>query len=153
MKIVFADTAYWVAVFRPRDQWRSAARNALRQLGPVTIVTTDEVLTEFLASVSKGGPEVRLSAVRSVRELQNDPSVRVVPQSRKSFCKALDRYEARSDKSYSLQDCVSMNVMEAQSITEILSTDRHFEQEGFTVLMKRDSSRSEWVQDDSPKPG
>ena len=142
MKTVFADTAYWVAMARPRDQWRAVARNALRQLGPINIVTTDEVLTEFLASVSSGEPDVRLRAVRSVRALQNDPRVRVVPQSRESFSKALDRYEARSDKSYSLQDCASMNVMEACSITEILTSDRHFEQEGFTVLMKRATARS-----------
>ena len=153
MKTVFADTAYWVAMARPRDQWRVAARNALRQLGPTNIVTTDEVLTEFLTSLSKAGPEARLRAVRSVRALQNDSKVRVMPQSRESFCKALDRYAARADKNYSLQDCVSMNVMESQSITEILTSDRHFEQEGFTVLMKRASARSESVQDDFPKPG
>ena len=138
MKTVFADTAYWVAMARPRDQWRVAARNAQRQLGPITIVTTDEVLTEFLTSLAGAGPEARLRAVHGVRALQNDPRVQVVPQSRESFLKALDRYEARSDKSYSLQDCASMNVMEACSITDILTGDHHFEQEGFTVLMKRD---------------
>ena len=142
MKIVFADTAYWIAMARPRDQWRSAARNALRQLGQIRIVTTDEVLTEFLTSLSQGGPRVRLAAARRVRALQSDSSVRIMPQSRASFSKALDRYEARGDKGYSLQDCVSMNVMEAQSITGILTNDHHFEQEGFTVLMKRDDPRS-----------
>lgn len=142
MKTVFADTAYWVAMARPRDQWRSAAWNALRQLGPIMIVTTDEVLTEFLTSLSRAGPDARLGGVRRVRALQNDSSVRIMRQSRESFLKALDRYEARSDKSYSLQDCVSMNVMEAQSITEILTSDHHFEQEGFTVLMKRDHALS-----------
>ena len=30
-----------------------------------------------------------------------------------------------------------MNVMEAESITEILTNDHHFEQEGFVVLMRR----------------
>lgn len=137
MKTVFADTAYWIAMARPRDQWRSAARNALRRLGSIRIVTTDEVLTEFLTALSRGEPQVRLAAVRRVRALQSDSSVRVMPQSRASFRKALDRYEARDDKGYSLQDCASMNVMEAQSITEILTNDHHFEQEGFTVLMKR----------------
>ena len=142
MKTVFADTAYWIAMARPRDQWRSATRNALRQLGQIRIVTTDEVLTEFLTSLSQGGPRVRLAAARRVRALQSDSSVRIMPQSRASFSKALDRYEARGDKGYSLQDCVSMNVMEAQSITGILTNDHHFEQEGFTVLMKRDDPRS-----------
>ena len=139
MKTVFADTAYWVAMARPRDQWRAAARSALRQLGQVRIVTTDEVLTEFLTGLSRGDPRVCLAAARWVRALQSDPGVRVMPQSRASFRKALDRYEARGDKGYSLQDCVSMNVMEACSITEILTSDHHFEQEGFTVLMKRDT--------------
>ena len=30
----------------------------------------------------------------------------------------------------------SMNVMEAEGITEILTSDHNFEQEGFTILMK-----------------
>jgi len=100
-------------------------------------VTTDEVLTEFLAALSKGGPRVRLAAARTVRAILSSPSVRVIPQSRASFGSGLNRYEARSDKEYSLQDCVTMNAMEAESITEILTNDYHFEQEGFTVLMRR----------------
>lgn len=141
MKTVFADTAYWIATVRPRDQWRSAAWNALRRLGQVRVITTDEVLTGFLTALSGGGTRVRPAAVGRVRALRSDSSVRIMPQSRASFRKALDRYEARDDKGYSLQDCVSMNVMEAESITEILTNDHHFEQEGFTVLMKRHDPR------------
>ena len=102
-------------------------------------VTTDEVLTEFLAALSKGGPRVRRAAAQTVRAILSNPTIRVMPQSRASFGNALDRYEARADKEYSLQDCVSMNVMEAESIREILTNDHHFEQEGFTVLMRRDA--------------
>ena len=40
------------------------------------------------------------------------------------------------DKGYSLQDCVSMNVMESEGINHVLTNDRHFEQEGFVVLMR-----------------
>ena len=68
-------------------------------------------------------------------------NVRVVPQSRESFSKALDRYAARDNKEHSRQDCVSMNVMEAESITQILTNDHHFEREGFMVLMKRKVAR------------
>ena len=32
-----------------------------------------------------------------------------------------------------------MNVMEAEGITEILTSDHNFEQEGFTVLMRQGS--------------
>jgi len=30
-----------------------------------------------------------------------------------------------------------MNVMKAESLVEVLTKDHHFEQEGFTVLIKR----------------
>lgn len=142
MRTVFADTVYWIALARPDDQWHEAAREAGRQLGQATIVTTDEVLTEFLAALSRGGPSIRQAAARLVRRLLSRPDVQVMRQSRRSFENALTRYEARVDKSYSLQDCVSMNVMEAESIAEVLTNDRHFEQEGFTVLMKRSSRQT-----------
>lgn len=137
MRTVFVDTVYWIAMARPDDQWHEAAVEARLRLGKVEMVTTDEVLTEFLAALSKGGPRIRLAAAKTVRTILSHPTVRVIPQSRASFDSALNRYEARSDKQYSLQDCVSMNVMEARSITEILTNDHHFEQEGFTTLMTR----------------
>lgn len=138
MKTVFVDAVYWIAMAIPRDPWRAAAEEAERKLGPAKLVTSDEVLTEFLTALSRGGPRVRLTAVNSVRALMTEPEVRVVPQTAESFRAALHRYEARPDKAYSLQDCASMNVMEAHGIDAILTNDRHFEQEGFTVLMKRD---------------
>lgn len=140
MTPVFADTVYWIATALPKDQWHVAAREARRRLGPVELVTTDEVLAEFLAALSRGGSRIRSAAARTVRAMLSGSTVRVIPQSRPSFMKALDRYEARGDKEYSLQDCASMIVMEAESITQILTNDRHFEQEGFTVLMRRNRS-------------
>jgi predicted nucleic acid-binding protein len=46
-------------------------------------------------------------------------------------------YESRNDKQYSLIDCISMNVMKNESLVEVLTNDRHFEQEGYTVLIKK----------------
>ena len=134
---VFADTVYWIALARPDNQWHGKAQAAARALGQARIVTTDEVLAEFLTALSRGGPRVRSAAVRIVRQLRSRPDVLVLPQSRESFDAALERYEARQDKSYSLQDCSSMNAMEAEGITDVLTSDLHFEQEGFTVLMRR----------------
>ena len=140
MTTVFVDTAYWIAIVRRDDQWNEAARAARAQLGSSQLVTTDEVLTEFLTSLSGAGPHMRAEAARAVRDILAAPDIRVVPQSRASFDSGLDRYERRLDKGYSLQDCVSMNVMEAEGITEILTSDHNFEQEGFTILMKRNRS-------------
>jgi len=136
VKAVFADTSYWIAIFSKRDPWREAARRA-RRLGAVRLVTTDDVLVEFLAACSAAGPHTRTEAAGLVRDLLAHPNIEVVPQSRDSFLSGLALYEARRDKSYSLTDCISLTVMRARSITQALTTDEHFSQEGFTVLMAR----------------
>ena len=136
MTVVFADAAYWIALFRTNDQWNKAAVTARQQLNEALLVTTDEVLTEFLAAMSRSGDALRREAAGVVRDILENPGVQVVPQSRQSFLDGLYRYERRLDKSYSLQDCISMNVMEAEGVTEILTSDHNFEQEGFTLLMK-----------------
>ena len=66
----------------------------------------------------------------------DDPSIRVVEQTHGSFIDGFSLYANRPDKGYSLQDCVSMNVMESEGITHVLTNDRHFEQEGFVILMR-----------------
>ncbi len=137
MTEVFVDTAYFVARTRRSDQWRQAADEAREQLGDVVMVTTDEVLAEFLTAMSKSGQDIRRRAVLTVREALSSGTIRVVPQSHQTLLGGLDRYEARPDKAYSLQDCVSMNVMETEGITEVLTSDRNFEQEGFTILIKQ----------------
>lgn len=80
------------------------------------------------------GNEARRRAVAVVEQLLTSPSVEVVPQTHDNFLAGLTFYKARADKGYSLTDCVSMITMRDGNITEALTHDRHFEQEGFTVL-------------------
>jgi predicted nucleic acid-binding protein len=42
---------------------------------------------------------------------------------------------ARPDKTYSLCDAVSFVLMRERGVAEALTTDRHFEQEGFRRLL------------------
>ena len=53
-----------------------------------------------------------------------------------SFEAGLRLYEARPDKGYSLTDCISMQVMRREGIREVLTFDRHFEQDGFRILFR-----------------
>ena len=64
----------------------------------------------------------------------SDAAVDVLPQSRQSFLSGLALYEARPDKEYSLTDCRSMLAMKNLGVTEVLTHDHHFTQEGFTIL-------------------
>jgi predicted nucleic acid-binding protein len=136
VKSVFVDTVYWIATVVPSDQWREPSRRAREALGPTRLVTTDEVLSEFLAALSAGGEHVRRQAARMVRAILENANVKVIPQSRDSFLRGLDLYEQRPDKGYSLTDCISMITMRSEGLTDVLTTDRHFAQEGFTVLIR-----------------
>ncbi len=136
MKTVFADSHYWIATVKPGDPWAEAAKAAKSGLGEIFVVTTDEVLTEFLAALSRG-EHMRKQAAKMVRLILENPNVKVIPQTRDSFLKGLTFYESRNDKEYSLIDCISMNVMRNESLYEVLTNDRHFEQEGLTVLINK----------------
>lgn len=52
------------------------------------------------------------------------------------FRQALALLHARPDKQYSLCDAASFVIMRRMNIREALTTDRHFEQEGFVRLLK-----------------
>jgi len=142
MRKVFADTLYWIATVMPKDPYELAAREARQTIGPCTIVTTDEVLSEFVTAFSKGGNELRSRAVRAIRRVLDRPNVKVVEQSRESFLRALDRFARRPDKEYSLTDCSSMNAMDAEGIKDVLTHDHHFAQEGYNVLIRATPSES-----------
>ena len=129
MPLVFADTSYWPGRYFPQDQWQQAALAAERRLeSPMHLLTTQEVLTEILARAS-GNEQTHRVGVETVEELQNDPDITVVPQSAESFAKGFALYRARMDKGYSLVDCISMNTLDDYGITQVLTSDRHFEQE------------------------
>jgi uncharacterized protein len=135
MRPVFADTCYWIALANPDDQLHAAALRTVRSMDPFRTITTDEVLSEFLTFFSRSGPAMRECAVRIVRSLLSAADVEVVSQSRDSFSAGLLLYESRQDKGYSLTDCSSMAMMRARAIQEVLTSDRHFLQEGFRPLL------------------
>lgn len=56
--------------------------------------------------------------------------------SRETFLAGLKLYHARPDKGYSLTDCISMETMRREGLTDVLTNDRHSEQEGFRALFR-----------------
>jgi predicted nucleic acid-binding protein len=111
MTRVFADTFYWAALTSTEDAAHERAMELSRSVHPDKIVTTDEVLAEYLAFFASARPSVRAQAGRIVADLIVNPAVLVVPQSRESFLGGLELYRARPDKGYSLTDCISMQTM------------------------------------------
>jgi predicted nucleic acid-binding protein len=99
-------------------------------------VTTEEVLTEYLNFFCSSPEHMRRNVAMVGEAVFRDPSVRVIPQSDDSFRSGLELYRARPDKGHSLTDCISMQTMRGEGLTEVLTNDRHFEQEGFRALFR-----------------
>lgn len=98
-------------------------------------MTTEVVLIELLNYFCAYSSLMRRRTVMIAREIINDPDIEVVPHSAELFSAGLELYESRLDKGYSLTDCISMQVMRSRGITEVLTQDRHFVQEGFVILL------------------
>lgn len=135
MRRVFADTYYWIALLNDKDRGHARAQTVSQTLQGAQLVTTDEVLSELLAHFSAHGPVMRQVATLFVESVLSDPDVAVRPQSHQSFLDGMGLYKARPDKQYSLTDCVSMEAMRQAGITEVLTHDGHFTQEGFVLLL------------------
>jgi len=135
MKTVFADAFYWIALINPGDDWHLAARHISLTLYPTTLITTEEVLTETLNFYASQGTQKRQRAFTVLQNILTNPSMQVVPQTHESSQAGMDLYQARLDKGYSLTDCISMQTMRQLGITEVLTHDKHFTQEGFVILL------------------
>jgi len=136
MMAIFADTFYWIALADPNDSAHQRALTLTAERATSRIITIDEVLTEYLTFFATAPEPSRREAAAVVEDLLTSSVVRVIPQSRESFRAGLQLYRARPDKGYSLTDCISMQAMRQEGLTEALTNDRHFEQEGFRALFR-----------------
>lgn len=134
MRVIFADTGYRVASLNPRDQFHAKAREVSRALGRFRILTTEMILDELLAALSK--TSLRPSAVKGVEAILSNPNVEVVPQTSLQFRAAFENYRTAADKEWSLTDCSSFVLMRERGVSEALAHDHHFEQAGFVALLR-----------------
>lgn len=79
---------------------------------------------------------MREAAATLASNLSSDPNVTVVPQTSLQFQEALSLYRRRGDKEWSLTDCASLLIMRDASMSEAFTHDRHFQQMGFTALLR-----------------
>jgi uncharacterized protein len=133
--MLFVDTASWVARSNRRDQWHEQSKVVSSQLENAHLVTTELVLVEYLNYFSAYGMVMREQIAAMVQDIVLAPDVQVIWQTQALFEAGLGLYQARLDKGYSLTDCVSMVVMRQAEIQDVLTHDKHFSQEGFTILL------------------
>lgn len=133
MIVQFVDTHYLLALVNSNDKDHLPAVDRSRgRIG--RLLTTTWVLVEFADALS--AVDSRIRAVRFIRGFEAQAFVEVVPPSLAQFQRALNRYEQRPDKDWSLTDCISFLLMEERGVTDALTADHHFEQAGFRALLR-----------------
>jgi predicted nucleic acid-binding protein len=133
VSVVFADTSFFVALLNRRDIAHSrAVEISLQHRG--RLITSEYVLLEV---ANWFAPSNRRSAFGSLlRQLHDQWDIEIVESSHVLFERGVVLYTARRDKEWSLTDCISMVILEDRQLKRVLTSDHHFEQAGYEVLLK-----------------
>ncbi len=134
MKVVFADTFYFLALDNPNDKAHDLALAASRGRN-VILITSAWVLVEVGNAMSD--PPDRIRFLELMGYLKSDSPVVIVPPTQVLFDAGIELFRKRPDKSWSITDCISFVIMKEYRITDALTGDRHFEQAGFKALLKK----------------
>ena len=139
---IFVDTVYLIAAFNDRDDWADAVALLRGEFDSRRLVTTDGVVSEFLAHFSRGGASTRSRAIEHINDLKASPRVEVVELTGELVNAGTAAYAGEFlYTSLSLQDCISILVMRQRGISEALTADREFTLAGISVLMQAPVTR------------
>jgi predicted nucleic acid-binding protein len=129
---VFADTSFWLALFDPHDFLHDAAKREASHRR--RILTSDWIVVETMNSLARKHQQIRQYALSFFRVLPTLGHV-CLPCTREHRDEALQLYSSRLDKGWSLTDCSSFIIMGETGLQRALTSDRHFTQAGFEVLL------------------
>ncbi len=132
---VFADTSVLYALIDGRDAHHAKAAALVSELlaSASRLATTDYVLAETLnLAKARRGP---LVAHRILELIEQSAGIRVEWIGPERFESTKRFFRKHADHDYSFTDCTSFVVMRELGLTDALTTDRHFSEAGFKVLL------------------
>jgi uncharacterized protein len=134
--IVFVDTSFLVALLDPRDSEHRKALSLVRKLHKkrTGLLSSDAILLE-LANYFSRSP-LRSEAIAWIDAIRANAEWEIISLERPLVLQGESRYRRYRDKSWSLTDCISMEVMEERGLAEVATADKDFAQAGFRVLMR-----------------
>lgn len=133
MTILFADTSFFVAYLSARDEAHDLALEYMTHASD-PIVTSEWVLAE-LGNFLAEGPNRRLFGPL-VRALYAERRFEIAGRDSVPFLDAFQLYARRTHCEWSFTDCTSFRLMKLRNIRDALTTDRHFREAGFHVLLQ-----------------
>ncbi len=132
------DTSGLLCLQHQEEPYHTQAQAAYRTAR--TRLTHSYILAEYVALVNARRLP-RMVALTFVADLLENPDIETVWVDKLLHHEAMGLLLARPDKTYSLCDAVSFVLMRQRSLSNALTTDHHFDQEGFHRLLGQDSTR------------
>ncbi len=136
MKPIFVDTSVLIALGNKKDLFHQQAIQIRNQLKAQNrkFITTNAVLLEFGNAFSRiAFKPVAISVIKAIKVSQKWECVAI---DELLFEQALNLYQKMNDKEWGLVDCSSIIISSERELTEVFTTDRHFKQAGFTILLE-----------------
>ena len=135
MNKFFLDAAYTVALSAVTDKYHQKAEILAKQIETeaIPLITTRAVILEIGNAMAR--LRYRDATVELLDALEEDPNVKIIPISEELYNRAMELYRQRPDKEWGITDCISFEVMQDYELTEALTTDEHFKQDGFRALL------------------
>ena len=135
-KPVFVDTAAWLALLNKSDALHEKAKRIRNKLVRERrqFLLTDYIVVEIANALSR--IPFRQTAVQIISLIQSSANTMVVRVDKEIFGEAWRLYSERLDKEWSFTDCTSFIVMNSMGLTDVFTSDHHFEQAGFNILLK-----------------
>ena len=134
MRLVFVDTAGWMAMADESDPLHRAAmriRDKHLEKGGL-LVTSDYVMDETLTLIRM---RIGLDAARTFWEQTSEsPRLRWERIDARRVQAAIEWFFRWRDKTFSFTDCTSFVVMRELHLKKALTCDRHFRDAGFEIL-------------------
>lgn len=131
----FLDTAYVIALLNPNDIYHLKAKEVFPSVQSAhEIWITEAVLIEIGNTLSRSNREVAVEFINSCYFTSN---VRVVSVDSELLQCSIDLYHDRNDKEWGLTDCISFIVMKDHGLKYALTTDEHFQQAGYIILLTK----------------
>jgi hypothetical protein len=133
---VFVDSFAWIAVINKSDNFHKIALNIFEELlnKRANLITTNYAVVETINALSK--IEYRKAVIKFIYKLEKSPSVEIVKITDEIYYNAWALYQKRMDKDWGITDCTSFEVMRIFNIKQAFTNDKHFEQAGYSLLVK-----------------
>lgn len=132
---VYVDTAALMALVHKRDSFHKKSITVYKELHSrnTEFVTTNAVLLEIGNAFSRSSQKPLATSV--FRLVNDSPFWEVLPVDGNWFAKGMELFQKRIDKDWSQTDCIGIVVAEAYTVKNIFTSDKHFKQAGFNILL------------------